>query len=136
MVARAGCPHPAAGTPLFQQWWMAATKSQIHPLESWEKPQGMPAVILIKHTLPRGKTQPSFVKEGPNPALIPLRCQRLPGLTLMSWCPTGTSHLGPPCPSGTRSLASSISPRASKIPKESQTWTSQQIKWNATESQL
>lgn len=34
-------------------------------------PRGMPAVILIKHMLPRGKTQPSFMKEGPNPALVP-----------------------------------------------------------------
>jgi len=62
MVVRAGCLP--AGTPLFQPCWMAATKSQIHPLESWEKPQGMPAVILIKHMLPRGKTQPAFITGG------------------------------------------------------------------------
>lgn len=115
---------------------MAATESQIHPLESWEKPQGMFTVILIKHVLLRGKAQPSFVKEGPDPALIPLHCQRLPGLTLMSWFPAGASHSGPPCPNGTHSLASSISLPSSNIPKESQTWTSQQIKWKATESQL
>lgn len=48
LVARADCPHSAAATPLIQQRWMAAAKSQICPLESWEKPQGMPAVILIK----------------------------------------------------------------------------------------
>lgn len=69
--------------PVISQCGMAATKSQIHPLESWEKPQGMPAVILIKHMLPRGKTQPWVIKEGPNPALIPLHCQRLPGLELI-----------------------------------------------------
>lgn len=137
MVARAGHPHSAAGTPLFQQCWMAATKSQIHPNSSWEKTQGMPAVILIKHMLPRGKTQPSFMKEGPNPALIPLRCQGPPGLTLMSWCPTGGSPSGPPCPSSTHSLGSIASPRQQvRSQRKVKTWTSQQIKWNATESQL
>lgn len=39
-------------------------KAKFNLLESWEKPQEMPAVILIKHTLPRGKTQPLVSKEG------------------------------------------------------------------------
>lgn len=136
LVARADRPHSAAANPLIQQRWMAAAKSQICPLESWEKPQGMPAVILIKSMLPRGKTQPSFAEEGPKPALVPHGCPRLPGLILMSWCRAGASHSAHPCPWGTGSLVSGISPLASKIPKESQTWTSQQIKWNATEPQL
>lgn len=133
MVARADCPHSAAGTPLFQQCWVAATKSQIHPFESWEKPQGRPAVILIKHMLPRGKTQHSFVKEEPNPALCCRDCQA------RCWCPgvqleEATRVLLVPVALTAWSLAS---PRQQvKIPKESQTWTSQQIKWNATESQL
>lgn len=64
--------------------WNSCHKSQIHPLESWEKAQGMPAVILIKHMLLRGKTQPLLVKDRPNPALKPLRGQRPPGLVLVS----------------------------------------------------
>lgn len=136
LVARADRPHSAAATPLIQQCWMAAAKSQICPLESWERPQGMPAVILIKNMLPRGKTQPLFAEEGPNPALVPHDCPRLPGLMLMSWCRAGASPSGSSLSRGTDSLVSGISPLASKIPKESQTWTSQQIKWNATEPQL
>lgn len=70
--------------PVISAVWNSCHKSQIHPLESCEKAQGMPAVILIKHVLPRGKSQPWLVKDGPNPALQPLCGQRPPGLVLVS----------------------------------------------------
>lgn len=110
LVARADRPHSAAATPLIQRRWTAAAKSQICPLESWEKPQGMPAVILRKNMLPRGKTQPLFAEEGPNPALVPHDCPRLPGLMLMSWCRAGASPSGHPCP-GALAAWSLASPR-------------------------
>lgn len=94
-------------------------------IREWEKAQGLPAVILIKHMLPRGKTQPVLVKDGPNPALKPLRGQGPPGLVLVSHPQILLVPVAPAAWPG-------ASPRR-KIPRESQTWTSQQIKWNATE---
>lgn len=93
--------------PVTSAGWKGCHESQIDPLESWEKARGMPAGILIKHVLPRGKTQPLLVKAGPNPALKPLRGQRPPG---WRWCPTGAAPSDPPGPSGTLSPAWSISP--------------------------
>lgn len=100
--------------------WLQLNAKFMHQ-RAGRKPQGVRAVILIKHMLPRGKTWPTFIKERSNPGLIPLCCQTLPGAGVLV-----SNHSGPPCPSGTSQVRSQ---------RKVRTWTWQQIKWNATESQ-
>lgn len=94
--------------PVTSAVWNGCHKSQIHPLESWEKSQGLPACDPDK----------TRAAERKNPAFLLVKDQILPSnpsvvvrdLWAWRWCPTGATPSDPPGPSGTCSPAWSISP--------------------------
>lgn len=131
-VARAGCPHSAAaGAPCECSSVERLPQKPNSSIRELGEISGAACCDPDK-TRAAERKNPAFVlvKDGPNPALKPLGGGKRPlGLALVShWSHTlGSSwsqwHPQP----GLEHL-----PRR-KIPRESQTWTSQQIKRNATE---